>query len=277
MKKTLLIVGLVIISIVAKAEVEFAYEAGAELVSAYLWRGQYNGGLSFQPDLEVGYDGEHTSLRAGAWASIGATDWKFQKGPEQEEGYNPNTYFMPELDIMANFTFFGVELGMTHYQYFLPEAKDNYQTEVSLGYNFEDELDIPLSITWNTIVGGDDFNETEDIDEEGNPVLKRAFSSYLEIAYTHTFRHDIALGGAIGMSPWTSGFYGNEKFRVINLSLRLEKSWEWDMCSLSLFAQGSLNPYGVHQDKESVYIDAAGDDKLYCQTLNGAVGLGIWF
>ena len=31
----------------AKAEVNFAYEAGAEVVSSYLWRGQYNGGLSF--------------------------------------------------------------------------------------------------------------------------------------------------------------------------------------------------------------------------------------
>ena len=36
----------------AKAEdenkIEFAYEAGFEGVSSYLWRGQYNGGLSFQ-------------------------------------------------------------------------------------------------------------------------------------------------------------------------------------------------------------------------------------
>lgn len=41
--------------------VHFAYDAGAELVSAYIWRGQYNGGLSFQPDLEIGYDGDISS------------------------------------------------------------------------------------------------------------------------------------------------------------------------------------------------------------------------
>ncbi len=253
----------------SEPRVTFAYDAGAELVSAYLWRGQYNGGLSFQPDVEIGYDGQHTSLRVGAWASLGATDWKFQKGLEKEDGYNPNTYFLPELDVIANFTFFGANVGLTHYQYFVPEAKDNYQTEITVGYNFDDLLSVPLHISWNTIVAGDDFN----YDEEGNE--KRAYSSYLEIGYDHTFENvGITLGGAIGMSPWTSDFYCNEGFQVINLSLRLEKEWEFDACSLSLFAQGSVNP---SLEEEKPYKHAAGDDKLCAQPINGAIGLGIWF
>ena len=66
MKKfTLLCAAMVAAVMTAKAEVEFAYDAGAEIVSSYIWRGQYTGGLSLQPDLEIGYDGEHTSLRAG--------------------------------------------------------------------------------------------------------------------------------------------------------------------------------------------------------------------
>lgn len=255
----------------AYAEVEFSYTAGAELVSAYLWRGQYNGGLSFQPDLEVGYEGEHTSLSVGAWGSIGATDWKFQKGLEQTEDGNPNTYFMPELDVMATFTFYGVQVGLTHYQYFVPEAKDNFQTEVTLGYNFDDLLGVPLHISWNTIVAGDDFT----VDDEGEYTDQHAFSSYLEIGYDHTFGETgLTLGGAIGMSPWTSDFYRNEGFQVVNLSLRLEKEWEFDVCSLNLFAQGSLNP---SLDECHVYKATAGDDKLCAQPLNGAVGLGIWF
>lgn len=249
--------------------VTFAYDAGAELVSAYLWRGQYNGGLSFQPDVEIGYDGQHTSLRVGAWASLGATDWKFQKGLEKKDGYNPNTYFLPELDVLANFSFFGANVGMTHYQYFVPEAKDNYQTEISVGYNFGDLMNVPLHISWNTIVAGEDFN----YNDEGN--AKRAYSSYLEIGYDHTFEKvGIILGGAIGMSPWTSNFYSNEGFQVINLSLRLEKEWEFNVCSLSLFAQGSINP---SLEEGKIYKDAAGDEKLYTQPLNGAIGLGIWF
>ncbi len=275
MKKIfLLVMSLAAMAVMAQEEVTeprvtFAYDAGAEIVSAYLWRGQYNGGLSFQPDVEVGYDGQHTSLRVGAWASLGATDWKFQKGLEETEDGNPNTYFLPELDIMANFTFFGANVGLTHYQYFVPEAKDNYQTEITVGYNFDDLLGVPLHISWNTIVAGDDFN----YDEEGNE--KRAYSSYLEIGYDHTFESvGMTLSGAIGMSPWTSEFYCNEGFQVINLSLRLEKEWEFDACSLCLFGQGSLNP---SLEANKVYAHAAGDEKLCAQPLNGAIGLGIWF
>ena len=115
MKKTLTLIA--VLALIAAPEVqavEFAYDAGAELVSSYMWRGQYNGGLSFQPDVEIGYDGDLTSLRFGAWGSFGASDWKFQKGlPETEDG-NPNTYFVPEVDIMLNFNVAGVILGVTH-------------------------------------------------------------------------------------------------------------------------------------------------------------------
>lgn len=274
MKKICLLVALVLPVIMAKAEgpsVEFAYDAGAELVSAYLWRGQYNGGLSFQPDVEVGYDGEHTSLRVGAWASLGATDWKFQTGLDKEDEYNPNTYFLPELDVMANFNFYGAQVGMTHYQYFVPEAKDNYQLEITAGYNFDDLLGVPLHITWNTIVAGDDYNVNDDGEE------KRAYSSYLEIGYDHTFESvGLTLSGAIGMSPWTSDFYYNEGFKVVNLSLRLEKEWEFGVCSLTLFAQGSLNP-SLDNDQTKPYVNLAGDDKLCEQPLNGAIGIGVWF
>lgn len=256
----------------AHAAVEFSYTAGAELVSSYLWRGQYNGGLSFQPDLEVGFEGEHIGLSAGVWGSIGATDWKFQKNLEETEDGNPNTYFMPELDVLANFNAYGVQVGFTHYQYFVPEAKDHFQTEITLGYDFDDQLGIPLHISWNTIVAGDDYNECID---GADTTYNRAYSSYLEIGYDHTFEKvGITLGGAIGMSPWTSDFYCNEGFQVVNLSLRLEKEWEFDVCSLNLFAQGSLNP---SLDECKAYKNAAGDEKLCAQPLNGTIGLGIWF
>jgi len=57
--------------------------------------------------------------------------------------------------------------------------------------------------------------------------------------------------------------------------LRLEKSFDLDVCSLSLFAQGSLNPDGVN--KENAYIKGSGDEKLYNQKLNGVIGVGVWF
>ena len=88
MKKCTLIMALVAMLVVPEMQaVEFAYDAGAELVSAYIWRGQYNGGLSFQPDVEIGYDGDLTSLRFGVWGSVGASDWAFRKGLPKDDDY----------------------------------------------------------------------------------------------------------------------------------------------------------------------------------------------
>lgn len=276
-------------------KVQFAYDAGFEAVSAYLWRGQYNGGLSFQPDLEIGYDGENTSLRIGAWGSVGASDWEFQQWDcndcSMADGGNPSTYFVPEVDITGMFTFYGVQIGFTHYYYFgrskflcwQPLEKwqnDDYYsaintstTEVTLGYDFS-ELDLcGLYFTWNTMVAGNDFRYND-----AGGIEKRNFSSYLEIGYNHEFeRIGMTLGGFVGMSPWQSDFYGNDRFAVTALSLRLDKEWEFDACSIDLFAQGMMNPYGLAQDPESAYIHDSGDNKICCQTLNGTIGLGVWF
>ena len=47
----------------AAGKVALGYDLGAEVVSAYLWRGQYNGGLSFQPMATIGFYTENTSFR----------------------------------------------------------------------------------------------------------------------------------------------------------------------------------------------------------------------
>lgn len=266
--------------------VEFAYDAGAELVSAYLWRGQYNGGLSIQPDVEIGYDGDHTSLRFGVWGSFGASDWKFVKGlPETEDG-NPNTYFVPEIDVMLNFNVEGLMLGLTHYYYFggspffnwgkfdpIEGSAGTSQTEVTIGYDFRSKCEVPLTISWNTMVLGDDLVEKDNGD--GTTSLKRAFSTYIEAKYDQPLPLDMTLSLALGFSPWASNVYGNEHFAVNNISARLDKTWEFDACELTLFAQGMLNTDGIN--KTNVFVWAAGDDKLYKQRLNGNIGLGIWF
>lgn len=272
----------------AKAEVEFAYDAGAELVSAYIWRGQYNGGLSFQPDVEIGYDGEHTSLRIGAWASLGASDWKFRKDQGDGTGF---TRFMPELDIIGSFSFFGASVGFNHYYYCDGTSFFNWKsvadidaigststTEIWAGYNFNHLFGdkAGVYINWYTTVAGADLV----YDENGDP--RRAWSSYLEVGYDYTFEKvGLTLGAQVGMSPWASDLYGNSKFAVTNITLKIDKEWEFDKFSLNLFASGSLNPDGLVTDKNdpgyNVFISAAGDDKLYNQKLNGVIGLGIWF
>lgn len=288
MKKVLVMVtAMVAVVMSAKAEVEFAYEAGAEIVSCYIWRGQYNGGLSFQPDLEIGYDGEHTSLRVGVWANIGASDWKFQKGLptyiEDGEEINPNTYFSPELDVIASFSFFGASVGFNHYYYCdgsnffswqsAQEVYDNgnySSTEIWAGYDFEHFFGQHAYINWYTTIAGRDLK----VDEFGRAT--RVWSSYLELGYDYTWENiGLTLGGQIGIAPWYNPSFGNEKFAVTNLSLKLNKEWEFDHVTLDLFAQGSLNPDGIN--KSNVFVDAAGDEKIAVQKLNGTIGLGIWF
>ncbi len=296
MKRVLVLAAAVMAVVIsAKAEVEFAYDAGAEIVSAYIWRGQYNGGLSFQPDVEIGFDGEHTSLRVGAWASLGSSDWTFRKDQGDGSGF---TRFMPELDIVGSFSVYGLGIGFNHYYYFdgtnffswtkdenlidpgTGEANTQTTTEVWIGYNFGHLFGDKAGayINWYTTVAGGDF-VTDDI--TGNP--RRAWSSYLELGYGYTFEDaGVTLGAQLGMSPWKSNLYGNNRFAVTNISLKIDKEWELDHCSINLFAQGSLNPDGMVTDPNDpaynvVLWKAAGDDKLYTQRLNGVIGIGFWF
>lgn len=285
MKKSIVFMALLTMCVCPKLQaVEFAYDAGAEVVSCYMWRGLYNGGLSLQPDVEIGYDGDLTALRIGAWGNVGATDWRFRTGlPENADGTNPNTYFLPEIDLMINFTVFGVKLGATHYYYFGGSPFFNWgkfdpvngmpgtsQTEVSIGYDFGSRFEfLPLSLTWNTFVAGDDLIE----DQNGN--LKRAFSSYFEARFDQPLPLDMTVSLAVGFSPWASNIYGNQGFAVTNIFARFGKIWNLDVCELDLFAQASLNTDNLN--RSNVFVRGAGDDKLYQQKLNGCIGLGVWF
>ena len=292
MKKTLLILCAVLgVVMSAKADVDFAYDAGAEVVSAYIWRGQYNGGLSFQPDVEIGFDAleEAISFRAGVWGNIGASDWQFKKDKGDDEEY---TYFMPELDVVLSLSLFGASAGFNHYYYCggsnffswhtvdeLAEEEGNTSTtEFWFGYNFDHFFGVGAYINWYTTIAGQDIKEVVE-DLPGGGIAShnaRAWSTYIEVGYDYTWEDlGLTLGGQIGISPWESPLYGNEKFAVTNLSLKINKEWEFDAVTLDLFAQGSLNPDGLN--KENVYIKGCGYDKLYNQKLNGVIGLGIWF
>ncbi len=279
MKKVLVLVAaMMAVVLSAKAEVEFAYEAGADLVSAYLWRGQYNGGLSFQPEGLVGFDANDGNIefRAGVWANIGASDWMFKKdGLVIPDAYNPNTKFMPEVDFIASVTAYGASLGYNAY-YYCNDGSD-HTSELWVGYNFSHFFGeyAGAYINWyTTIAGGGDLKSAPTLTDPLREV--QAFSTYIELGYDYTFEdYGLTLGAQVGLSPWESPIYGNDKFACTNLSLKVNKEWEFEYLTLDLYAVGSLNPDGINKD--NVYISAAGDDKLYNQKLNGCIGVGVWF
>ncbi len=281
MKKfTLLCAAMVAAVMTAKAEVEFAYDAGAEIVSAYIWRGQYNGGLSFQPDAEVGFNAMDDAIefRAGVWANIGASDWGFRKNLPYVDDYNPNTYFVPEVDFMAHVTAYGASLGYNAY-YYCNDGSD-HTSELWFGYNFSHFFGEKAGayINWYTTVGGGgDLKLETDLKQIAKGKLERqAFSTYIELGYDYTFEEiGLTLGAQIGLSPWESPIYGNDQFACTNLSLKVNKEWEFEHVTLDVFALGSLNPDGVNND--NAFVKASGDDKIGVQKLNGTIGVGIWF
>ena len=280
MKKILtLVAAMMAVVMSARAEVEFAYEAGAELVSAYIWRGMYNGGLSLQPEGLVGFNAldEAIQFRAGVCASVGASDWGFRKGLAVNPftGEDPNTRFMPEVDFIASLTAYGASVGFNEYYYC--DDGSTHNSEIWFGYNFDHFFGQGAYINWYTVVAGADKLPETDLKKLAQGQLERqAFSTYIELGYDYTFENiGLTLGAQIGMSPWECPLYGNEKFAVVNLALKINKEWEFDALTLDLFATGSLNPDGL--DKDNVFIKASGDDKLYAQKLNGSIGLGIWF
>ena len=270
MKKIVLSICALAMSVSSMA-IGFAYDAGFDLVSTYIWRGQFCGALSFQPTLAVGFDAadEKVQFRVGAWGSVGASDYMFKKG---------STYFVPELDVYANFNIYGLKLGATHYYYFggtpyfsgLNDV-DGSQTEVQVGYDFGVVTPFNLYLNWYTMVAGNDVNL----------LGKRAYSSYAEVGYIFNLPHEMSLDVQVGMTPWSGQYTDYDDgwkngFAVTNVSLRFNKEWESEHCTVDLYAQASVNPYGINS--KNVYIWDSGDNKMGGQQkLNGVIGLGIWF
>lgn len=277
MKKFVLCMAVAFAALPMMADISFGYDAGAEVVSSYIWRGQYNGGLSFQPNATVGFDAmdEKISFRIGAWGSLGASDWKFVKD---------ETYFIPEVDLLATVNLYGLNLGVTHYYYFggTPffsglEDEGGSQTEVSAGIDLGVLTPINLYFNWYTMVAGNDVYYDGFLGMQAH----RAWSSYMELGYKQELPLGFSLDLQLGATPWRSlytdyddGWNGNG-FAITNIAARLGKEFELEFCTLDLFVSGSINPYNLN--KENCFIWEAGDAKLYKQKLNGTIGLGIWF
>lgn len=271
----------------------FTYEAGAEVVSSYIWRGLYNGGLSLQPSVSVGFISHTDKVKfdINVWGNIGASDWKFRHGkPNPDENdMNPNTYFVPEVDFTATLQVYGLVLGATHYYYFggkpfFSKLEDDggSQTEVMVGLRFGDFCEAKgLYIDWHMMVAGNDVYYKNTYDEAGELVdskAKRAWSTYYEIGYEAEFEHDITASIAVGFTPWKSLYTDYEgKFAVNNIAIRIGKTWNVkEIVDIELFGSGSLNTYEINKD--NCFAWTAGDYKLgAAQRLNGTIGLGFWF
>lgn len=261
----------------------FEWTVGADLTSAYLWRGLNFGGLAAQPDVMIGYGG----LQLEGWANISAENNNFKN-------LDLNS-LAPELDITLSYSIVGLRVGVTHQYYFDGTPFMNYkiptldnfelgdyatnQTEVFAEFNLGDLVEkAPLHIGWYTYVGGDDYI----VDEETGTV-KRAYSSYIDVSYEIGLPLGFSLTPTVGMTPWASMYnYYEDKFSVNNVSLKL--NWELeagDHFALDIYGIGMVNTAGINKDnvwpKDIVNSFSDVYDGLgISRRLNFAFGMGLW-
>ncbi|MBQ9706141.1 MAG: hypothetical protein IJV55_08170 [Paludibacteraceae bacterium] len=266
-----------------QAPVGFTYTAGFNVVSNYLWRGFCVGGLSFQPNFNVGYGGFY----AGAWWNVGATDNLFRG-------------FFPEVDVYIGFSRCGFTLELTHMHYFdgTPffrfSQRDLYgggnanNTELHFQWRVSDRL--PLSLDWYTHIGSEDGYV---VDADGNYVglfppegvpadgmtVRRAFSSYLQLGYDFALPYDITIPVRVGMTPWKSRYTRYEGGATVNcISVSLEKVFRLGFGRINIFGRAMLNPDRI--SKNNVFVPLDGRDWHINDKnphLVGTIGLGMWF
>lgn len=259
-----------------KKDLGISFEVGADMVSAYLWRGQHLGGLSIQPSVTLGWNG----LYVCGWANIGADNWKFE---------NLN----PELDVTIGYDNFGFKLDLTHLYYFggdkyfkgLGDANNIFSSstmELHAGIDVGEWTSIvPLTIDWYTTVLGYDpiFDENGDIELNHSGNAKRAYSTYIEVGYDITLPLDIVLGLKLGFTPW-KGMYSDyadvwtngSNIGFNNIQLRAEREFEIGNLYINVWGDAMFNCYGVN--KYNV-INSFGEASS--QKLNGRIGLSLFF
>ena len=168
-------------------------DVGADLVSAYVWRGMYMTGVSIQPSLSLSAYG----LTIEAW---GSTDFLAN---------------FKELDFILSYEMKGFSATIGDYwwkgegeSYFRDAG--SHHLEVMLGYTFSGK--IPLSLEVYTMFTGD-----EDKDDEG----RKYYSTYIAARYPFTVGN-IDFEAGIGVSPWKGMYY--RKAAVADITAKASKN-----------------------------------------------------
>ena len=256
----------------------FTWSASAVFSSNYIWRGLNCGGPSLHLDATVDYKG----LFANVWWNVGATDWTF-------------TGFNPEVDITLGYSRWGVTVMYMHMYYF-----DHYQDgTMSKFFDFKNHEPGGGGTTgeWRVLYGAPVYTSPKGLttsinalcgvrtfgrdgyyeaigDEamrlEGDSVLKRAYSTYIEVGFDQELGADWTLAARLGITPAKSlytGFQGD--FAVTLVGLKLSKTWTLNYGTLNAFANVMLQPWQLNADNLIRPIAEAGNQKL-----NLSVGVG---
>jgi len=208
---------------------DLSLNLGADVVSLYIWRGiNVNDVVNIQPSFTLSVSG----FSAGFWGSYGFMD---------NETYNP---YKQEIDTWISYTYEfsnGIRLGGIVTDYYYPSAGipwgnfNNYDNPdgggahtIETGILINGPSSFPLNIAGYVNV----YNDA-------------GFNTYFQADYLLSVA-DVSLDffiGAAGGSEKNSGYYGTEKFNVINMGMKASKSIKiTDDYSLPLAASFIINP-----------------------------------
>lgn len=202
---------------------------GADIVSAYVWRGNYQTSSSFQPTLYLGAG----NFTLTAWGSVdfAGTDLK-------------------EMDLTAAYALGPVTLSVTDYywtgsslqhtrparNYFHFGADSPHIIEAGVKWQISESF--PLTLSWNTMFFGADKKDNG----------KQNYSTYAEVSYPFSVK-GIDMNSGVGMTPWaTKNMYGTTGTAVTNVFVGGAKTWALmekseNPLSLGIFTTLIWNPF----------------------------------
>lgn len=241
----LMVAGVMVLSVNAQEKEGVTFHVSGDLVSSYIWRGQYQTGASLQPSLGFSVGG----FSLTAWGSTDFTG--LGSGSVEDLTIQLNRH--KEVDLTAaytikNFTLSVADLwwggqGAGERYFMFSSHRTQHIFEAGLAYALPCEK-FPLSVVWNTMFAGGDHNIKD------NGESKQAYSTYIEFGYPFRVK-SIDLTANLGVSPWESQMqYGNKNFAVTNLALKACKEIQiTERFSLPIFTQVVWNP-----NKEDVHL-----------------------
>ena len=169
----------------------FWFDAGANIASNYLWRGydqSYSGKMfdpSIQPSVTFGLGAFYLDL----WLNV-----------------SPMSQYQ-EFDMTLGFDY--KNLSITVYDVWCGVGKDFWQNDfldgsnhnltATIDYTFFDRL----RLHWGTTF----IHSADWLYNEDGSRMRRAFSSYFEVAYTQPVKELFDISFTAGASPWTGPFW----------------------------------------------------------------------
>lgn len=200
-------------------EAKVKVEAGADLVSTYVWRGQQLSAAAFQPGISMNVGG----FSLGVWGSA-----------DFEHAIN-------EFDWFASYSISGFSIGLTDYCGAAARQDDgtfprygdydNHILELNTAFDFGEVCKkFALTISANV-------NLVNDKDGAGD----EQYSTYIELGYP-VKAGSVGVDFAVGLTPFEGAYSDN--FNLVNLSVKASKELQFTPSfSLPVYAQGIVNPY----------------------------------